>query len=153
MHSHFLLTTTADETSTPLRNVELDMDCSKPNEITMEYSVGRETDFSYHGISIPIELLLNCSTDGFQVSRLMSINSYFTRVLISLQNELLCLFDNFGGTDVAGPYTLIDENENVIVPGATCFVTTCFSTPALIENFRTPPHSCLTGSYFCYLIT
>lgn len=70
---------------------------------------------------------------------------FYIGSLLNLQNESLCLLDSgFSSTDVPGPYILIDDDENVLIPGATCMVTLCF-TSGFFWYFRTPTKSCVTG--------
>ena len=54
------------EWTTPLTSADISMpqiDCSHSNQITVRYpNIGQVNE-----IAMPIELLLNCSSDGFQV--------------------------------------------------------------------------------------
>lgn len=53
------------ENSESFSDFEGEMDCSEPNKITIQYPDSVATRFSRVE---PLEILLNCSKDGFQVS-------------------------------------------------------------------------------------
>ena len=70
MNHSFLNSAAADSTtSTLLSDIETEIDCSQPNLITVSYPDIKQS----YEITTPIELLLNCSNDGFQVSTIIII--------------------------------------------------------------------------------